>query len=181
MRERLSALCHVISYVIIVVFTVAIFVVIFILRGQRESIKTEEERNEVATVEAALTAAFSLLKTATFWSDDGYSVAGTLSLVGRSNGARSILAVNGLSFVSDCEELEVRLLGACSTLFDGDDIVLVVPVTADVTATTDFTETLDEEFDVESYDQVGTSVAINRRAGLDHEKDSYQVWSLYGR
>lgn len=144
-------LCCLLSMCCILVIAVVITIVVLFVLGRREYIETEE-RNETGT--EALNTTLTLLKTAVFSSNNG-SLAGTLSLVGGFNSTIvSLLAVNGLSFEADCEELEVRLLGTLPTSSSNSRGLLVVPVTADLDVTADFSETVDTGYDAALYDQV---------------------------
>lgn len=135
---------------ILVIAVVITIVVLFVLR-RTENIETEE-RNETGT--GAFATALTLLKTAVFSSNSG-SLEWTLSLVGGLNTTIvSLLAVNGLSFESDCEQLEVRLLGNFPISPSDPRGLLVVPITADLNVVADFSETVDAGYDAALYDQV---------------------------
>ena len=132
------------------VTAIIVAVILLVVLRTPKDIDTKEAGEDADS--AVMATSFTLLKTATFSSDDG-SVGGILSLVGETNGTDALLAFNNLTISSDCQELEVRLLEAASTSFSAEGLQ-VVPITADVDVTADFIETLDDDFNAESFEQV---------------------------
>lgn len=136
-RKRVACCGLVTAVIAAAVITTAV-----VLTRPPDDIETiEKNESDAGTTAGELT----VLRTAAFSSTG--DVAGTLSLVQIAEDGSYFLAVN--DFSADCDGTEARLLESGST--SAADTSLVVALTAE---TTDFTEPLDTDFDVDLYDQV---------------------------
>lgn len=103
---------------------------------------------------------FTVLRTASFAAADSSAVNGTLMLLDVTADNSSLLSLTDLRIAAtDCEGLDIRLLGEASSTSSSAPGLLVVPLTdaSNITASdagTDVTEELGDDFDVELYTQV---------------------------
>lgn len=103
---------------------------------------------------------FTITRTAAFSSDDSSVVSGTLMFLDATADNSSTLAISDFRIAAtDCEELNLRLLGAASSTSSSAEGLFVVPLTGAANATStdtaaDFTEPLGDDFDIDLYTQV---------------------------
>lgn len=127
-----------------------VVVVVVLLTRPPDDIATQEQMETASTTADELT----VLRTAAL---SGTGVAGTLSLLRVTEDDSTFVALSDFEVAgtgsSDCVEYEVRLQAAGSSFASTADGVAVVPLTA-AAGTSDFTEPLDSDFDVDLYDEV---------------------------
>ena len=153
-RARVAC-CAVLS---VLIAAAAITTTVVILTRAPDDIETiEKNESDSGTTPVDFTVPLS----GSFSSSDSSVVNGTLMFLNSTTDDSSTLSLTDFMIAAtDCEELDIRLLGEGSSTSSSAEGLLVVPLTGAANGTAadavaDLTEPLGDDFDFELYTQVG--------------------------